>query len=203
MKQRNGDNELNENEVKNKKLNKWYKKYVEKRKIDTHLFNFNKRFLLTRKEIRHFIKLPERNIQKDFNLGIDERQELNVNKLLTKKDGILIGHTEDKGKEVEIKIPYENDDSFFNTSIYFGSPRNGKDVTLTNTIIESCLKANCGAIVPDVIDEPIRGMADMLSNYLPEERVVDINLCDINHYIYLGLDDVINDAKCFGNNIFI
>jgi hypothetical protein len=194
LKQLNGDNELVENRIKNKKLSKWFEKYVKGRKIDTHFFRFSKRMLLTRKEIRHLIKLPERSLQVDFELGVSEREELKIHSLLRKKDGILIGHSEDKGKKVEIRIPKDNDDSFFNMNIYFGSPRVGKDVAQTNFIIESCLHANCGAIVPDVINEPVRGMADMLRDYLPKDRIVDIDFCNTSHSIYLGFEDIIHEV---------
>lgn len=193
IKQLNGDNELVEKNIKYNKLDKWLNKKVIPRTIDVSFFRFKKRFIMTRKEIQHFIKLPQRNLQKDFELDINERNELTISKLLRSKNGILIGHSEDKGNKVEIRIPYSNDDSFFNTNIFFGSPRVGKDVAMTNYIIESCLHANCGAIVPDVINEPVRGMADMLRDYLPKERIVDIDLNDISHFIYLGFDDIVNE----------
>ncbi|MEK4907360.1 hypothetical protein [Niallia sp. FSL M8-0099] len=203
LKQLNGDNELVEIQIKNKKLYKWYKKYVERRKIKTYFFNFNKRFLLTRKEIKHFIKLPERNIQKDFQLGIDERQELSVNKMLTKKDGILIGHTEDKGKQVEIRLPSDNLDALCNTNILTGSPRMGKDTAAINMIVEFANTINAGAIIPDVIDEKGngRGMCDSLLESLPSDRIIDINLGDYNNPVYFGLEDVANLIGINGMNV--
>lgn len=194
FKQLNGDNELIDVKIKAKKMTKWFDKYVKARKIKMHYFRFHKRMLLTRKEIRHFIKLPERSLQVDFDLGINEREELKVDKLLTQKNGILICHTVDKGKKVNIRIPTSNDDSFFSTNIFFGSPRQGKDVAMSNYVIESCLNANCGAIVPDVINEPTRGMADMLRNYLPQEKIVDVDLTSLQFPIYLGLDDIVNEV---------
>lgn len=194
FKQLNGDNELMEQRIKHKKMQKWFTKYVKHRKIDNHFFRYNKRMLLSRKEIKHFIKLPERNLQLDFEIGVNDREELKIDKLLLNPKGILIGHSEIQGKKKEIRIPYKNDDSFFNCNVYFGSPRQGKDVAMTNFIIESCLNANCGAIVPDVINEPVRGMADMLRDYLPRDRIIDVDLTDDEHSIYLGLDDIVNDV---------
>ncbi|MEK4824607.1 hypothetical protein NSS71_08610 [Niallia sp. FSL W8-0951] len=203
LKQLNGDNELIECKIKNGKLAKWYKKYLVSRKIETYLLNFNKRMLLTRKEIKNFIKLPERNIQKDFNLGIDERQELSVNKMLTKKDGILIGHTEDKGKQVEIRLPSDNLDALCNTNILTGSPRMGKDTAAINMIVEFANTINAGAIVPDVIDEKGngRGMCDSLLESLPSDRIIDINLGDYNNPVYFGLEDVANLIGINGMNV--
>jgi hypothetical protein len=199
FKQLNGDNELIEYQIKQKKLRSWFAKYVKCRKIKTHFFRFDKRMLLTRKEIKHFIKLPERTLQLDFDLGVSEREELKVDPLLTKKDGILIGHTENKGNKVEVKLPIYNLDTLMNTNILIGSPRMGKDVAITNTIVEFAKTINAGAIVPDVIDEKGngRGMCDSLLNSLPKDKIIDLNLGDYFNPIYFGLDDV---AKLIGAN---
>lgn len=203
FKQLNGDNELVEIKIKQKKVEKWFIKYVQSRKISTHFFNFNKRFLLTRKEIRNFIKLPERNLQKDFELDINERNELNIDPLLRRKDGILIGHTEENGKQVEVRIPKSNLDSFMNTSVVTGSPRQGKDTFFCNYLIESALNMNVGAFIPDVIDEKGngRGMCDTLRDSLPPERIIDLNLGDYFNPIHFGLEDVADLIGVNGMNV--
>lgn len=199
FKQLNGDNELVEHKIKPNKLKKWFTKMVEVRKIKTHLFRFNKRMLLTRKEIRHFIKLPERNLQLEFDLGINEREELKVDKLLTNKNGVLIGHSEEKGKRVEIRLPIHNLDTLMSTNIFNGSPRMGKDTAVINTIVEFANTINAGAFVPDVIDEKGngRGMADSLRDSILPEKIIDLNLGDYSNPIYFGLEDV---AKLIGVN---
>jgi hypothetical protein len=199
FKQLNGDNELVEKRIKPKKLDKWFTKYVKGRKIDTHFFRFNKRFLLTRKEIRHFIKLPERNLQTDFELGVNEKEELRINPLLRKKDGVLIGHSEDQGKNVEIRIPTKNLDDYMSTSVVTGSPRVGKDTFFINYIVESVKNFNVGAFIPDVIDEKGngRGMCDSIRDSLPAEKIIDLNMGDYKNPIYFGLEDV---AKLIGVN---
>lgn len=199
FKQLNGDNELVEQKIKHKKLNKWFNKCVKNRKIKLHLFNFNKRMLLSKKEIKHFIKLPERKLQLDFDLGINQREELKIDKLLTNKNGILIGHTEDKGKQIEIRLPTHNLDTLMNTNILIGSPRMGKDNTMVNMIVEFANTIDAGAIIPDVIDEKGngRGMCDSILSSLPEEKIIDLNLGDYYNPIYFGLEDV---AKLIGVN---
>jgi hypothetical protein len=199
LKQLNGDNELVENRIKQKKLNKWFEKYIKNRKIETHFFRFSKRMLMTRKEIRHFIKLPERSLQVDFELGVSEREELKIHSLLRKKDGILIGHTEDKGKKVDIRIPKDNLDMIMQTNIILGSPRMGKDNFGINLVVENALHLNAGAFIPDVIDEKGngRGMCDSLRSSLPPDRLIDLNLADYFNPIYFGLEDV---AKLIGVN---
>ncbi|GIN22640.1 hypothetical protein [Siminovitchia fordii] len=199
FKQLNGDNELIETQIKKKKLKRWFSKYVEQRRINVHFFRFKKRMLLTRKEIRNFIKLPERNLQIDFDLGVSERNELKVDKLLTKKDGVLIGHTEEKGKNVDIRIPINNLDMFMQTNIAVGSPRMGKDTFFCNYLIESVNRINAGAFIPDVIDEKGngRGMCDTIRDSLPTDKIIDLNLGDYFNPIYFGLEDV---AGLIGDN---
>jgi hypothetical protein len=199
FKQLNGDNELVEKRIKPKKLEKWFTKYVKARKIETHFFRFNKRFLLARKEIKHFIKLPERNLQTDFELGVNEKEELRINPLLRKKDGVLIGHSEDQGKNVEIRIPTKNLDDYMSTSVVTGSPRVGKDTFFINYIVESVKNFNVGAFIPDVIDEKGngRGMCDSIRDSLPAEKIIDLNMGDYENPIYFGLEDV---AKLIGVN---
>ncbi|TCJ00968.1 hypothetical protein [Cytobacillus praedii] len=203
FKQLNGNNELIEKQIKYKKLKKWFSKYVDSRKIKTHLFRFDKRMLLTRKEIKHFIKLPERSLQIDFELGVNEREELKVDKLLTKKNGILIGHTEDKGRKVEIRVPTDNLDMFMQTSVALGSPRMGKDTHFINYLIESVKKLNVGAFIPDVIDEKgnSRGMCDSIRDSLSEDKVIDLDLGDYFNPVYFGLEDVAGLIGANGMNV--
>lgn len=203
IKQLNGDNELVEKQIKYNKLDKWLSKKVIQRNIDTPLFRFKKRFILTRKEIQHFIKLPQRNLQKDFELDINERDELTIHKLLTGKKGILIGHSEDKGKKVEIRIPVSNLDHLCTTYVINGSPRSGKDTFAINKIVESALNYNIGAFIPDVIDEKgnDRGMCDSIRDSLNSDKVLDLNLGDYNNPIYFGLEDVAHLIGVNGMNV--
>lgn len=203
LKQLNGDNELIEKRIKPNKMKKWFEKSVKERKINTHFFRFNKRMLLTRKEIKNFIKLPERTLQTEFEMGINQREELKVDKLLTQKNGVLIGHTKDKGKDVEIKIPTTNLDMFMQTNVVAGSPRMGKDTFFCNYIVESVKQLNVGAFIPDVIDEKGngRGMCDTIRDSLPPEKVIDLNLGDYMNPIYFGLEDVADLIGTNGMNV--
>lgn len=199
FKQLNGDNELVDKKVKAAKMKKWFTKYVESRKIPIYFFRFDKRMLMTRKEIKHFIKLPERSLQIDFELGVNEREELKIDPLLTKKKGILIGQTEEKGRKVNIRLPVHNLDTLMNTNIIYGSPRMGKDSAAINLVVEFAKMIDAGAIIPDVINEKgnDRGMADSLRDALPSNKIIDLDLGDYNNPIYFGLEDI---AKLIGVN---
>jgi serine/threonine protein kinase len=138
-------------------------------------------------------------LQTDFELGVNEREELKIDPLLTRPNGILIGHTEDKGKKIEIRIPKDNLDMVCQTNIILGSPRMGKDNCAINLVVENALNLKAGAFIPDVIDEKGngRGMCDSLLSSLPPERVIDLNLADYFNPIYFGLEDV---SKLIGVN---
>jgi hypothetical protein len=138
-------------------------------------------------------------LQTDFELGVNEKEELRINPLLRKKDGVLIGHSEDQGKNVEIRIPTKNLDDYMSTSVVTGSPRVGKDTFFINYIVESVKNFNVGAFIPDVIDEKGngRGMCDSIRDSLPAEKIIDLNMGDYENPIYFGLEDV---AKLIGVN---
>lgn len=203
FKQLNGDNELVDKKVKAAKMKKWFTKYVESRKIPVYFFRFDKRMLMTRKEIKHFIKLPERNLQLDFELGVNEREELKVDSLLTRKRGVLIGYAEEKEKKVDIRLPIQNLDDFCNTSVICGSPRSGKDTYFCNTLIESVKNLNVGAFIPDVINEKgnDRGMSDTIRDAFEPSKIIDLNIGDYDNPIYFGLEDVANLIGANGMNV--
>jgi hypothetical protein len=207
MSQLNGDNSLDNKKIKNKNFDNWLEKKVMKRKISSSLM-FKNRFILTPKEIGHFIKLPEANLQREFAIEVDQRDEVTVPKSLIGKDGILIGNAEVKGKEIPITLPADNLDDFMKSYVFSGSPRMGKDVGQINLIVESAKKGVSGAFVPDVIDEQgnSRGMADSIRDALPKEKLIDLNLADYFNPIYFGLEDLIemlgeNGLDIMANNL--
>lgn len=207
LKQLNGDNELVDKKVKDRKFGKWLESKVKQRKIDTH-FNFKKRFIMTYKEMVHFMKLPQANLQKEYSLKINEREETTIHKLLTSPTGLLIGHSIEKNKKVWITIPVNNLDDFAKSYVFMGSPRTGKDTSIINFIVEAAEKFGCGAVIPDVINESgnDRGMADSVRDALPQSKIIDLDLGDFNNPIYFGMDDIIeivgpNGVNLVANNL--
>lgn len=201
IRQLNGDNELIEKQVKEKKFKSWIKHSVKKRKVPSY-FSFNKRFILTHKEMIHFIKLPQRVLQTDYNLQINEREETTIHKSI-RGNGLLIGHSKEKNKLIPITIPVNNLDDFAKSYVYMGSPRTGKDTSIINFIVEAAEKFGCGAVIPDVINEAgnDRGMADSIRDALPPDKVIDIDLGDFNNPIYFGMDDIIEIVGVNGVNL--
>jgi hypothetical protein len=207
MSQLNGDNSLSSKKIKNKNFDNWLVKKVKKRKIQSS-FIFSKRFILTPKEIAHFIKMPESNLQREFEIEVDQRDEVTVPKSLTSKNGMLIGKAEIKGKSTPITLPTNNLDDLMKSYVFTGSPRQGKDTAQINFIVESAKKGIGGAFIPDVIDEKgnNRGMADSIRDALPRDRVIDLNLADYFNPIYFGLEDLIemlgeNGLDIMANNL--
>lgn len=198
VKQLNKENELVGEKIKDKKLDKWLKQYVIARKILSPI-RFNKRFILTHKEITHFIKLPQRNLQVEYEVKVKEREQLTIPKEIRGK-GIMMGYSEEKNNKIPISIPMKNKDHLAATYAFVGSPRNGKDMSSARFIIEAA-KNGHGAVITDVIDEQGRGMSDLVKQNLPDDKVVDIDFTDINNPIYFGLDDVIELIGKQGNDI--
>lgn len=201
LKQLNGDNELIDKRVKEKKFDKWLEGKVKGRKVDT-FFSFKKRFILTYKEMMHFMKLPQQNLQKEYAMKVNEREETTVHKSLRSANGLLVGHSKEKNKSIPITIPTANKDDFAKSYVYLGSPRTGKDTAIINFIVEAA-KNGCGAIIPDVINESgnDRGMADSIRDALPPDKIIDINLGDFNNPIYFGMDDIIHLVGSNGVNL--
>lgn len=198
IKQLDKENELIGEKIKDKKLGKWINQYVKRRKVIAPI-RFNKRFILTHKEISHFIKLPQRNLQVEYEVKVREREQLTIPKEIRGK-GIMMGYSEEKNNKVPISIPLKNKDHLATTYAFVGSPRNGKDMSSARFIIEAA-KNGHGAVITDVIDEQGRGMSDLVKQNLPEDKVVDIDFTDINNPIYFGLDDVIDLIGKQGNDI--
>lgn len=198
IKQLDKENELIGEKIKDKKISKWINQYVKQRKILSPI-RFNKRFILTHKEISHFIKLPQRNLQVEYEVKVREREQLTIPKEIRGK-GIMMGHSEEKNNKIPISIPVKNKDHLATTYAFVGSPRNGKDMSSARFIIEAA-KNGHGAIITDVIDEQGRGMSDLVKQNLPDDKVVDIDFTDINNPIYFGLDDVIELIGKQGNDI--
>lgn len=202
LKQLNGDNELVEKRVRDRKFEKWIEGKVKQRKIDSS-FSFKKRFILTYKEMIHFMKLPQATLQKEYNLKVNEREETTIHSLIRSNKGLLIGHSEEKNKKVAITIPTNNKDDFAKSYVFMGSPRTGKDTSIINFIVEAAEKFGCGAVIPDVINESgnDRGMADSIRDALPPEKIIDLDLGDFNNPIYFGMDDIIDIVGPNGVNL--
>lgn len=202
LKQLNGDNELVDKRIRDRKFEKWLESKVKQRKIDTH-FNFKKRFIMTYKEMVHFMKLPQANLQKEYSLKINEREETTIHKSLTSPNGLLIGHSLEKNKRMPITIPVNNLDDFAKSYVFMGSPRTGKDTSIINFIVEAAEKFGCGAVIPDVINESgnDRGMADSIRDALPPEKIIDLDLGDFDNPIYFGMDDIIEIVGSNGVNL--
>lgn len=197
LKQLNGENELEEVRIKDNKMKNFMKGFISRKmKIP---FNFNKRFIMTHKEIIHFVRLPQRNLQIEYELKVKEREQHTIPKEI-RSGGILMGHSEEKNNKIPISIPLNNKDHLSTTYAFIGSPRNGKDMSSARFIIEAAKKGH-GAVITDVIDEQGRGMSDLIKQNLPKNKVVDIDFTDINNPIYFGLDDIIDLIGKQGNDI--
>ena len=193
------DNALIEQQIKSKKKAQFIKRKILARKIDVPM-SFRKRFLLTNKEIAHFIVLPNRKLQTDYRLEVDEKGITSVHKDFLGRSGLWLGDTSVKGVDKKFKIPTNDLDQLCGTYAFVGEPRSGKDMSCSRFVIELA-KNGHGAIVPDAIDESGRGMCDIIKQNLPEDKVIDIDLADFNNPVYFGLDDVVDAIGITGVDV--
>ncbi|AGY48781.1 nucleoside triphosphate hydrolase [Bacillus phage Staley] len=193
------DNELIAKQVKPKRAKQFYKRKVLGRKVDVPL-SFRKRFILTNKEIAHFIVLPNRTLQKDYHLEVDEKGVTTVHKNFLSGKGLWLGDVTVKGNNKQFRIPTEELDQLCGTYAFVGQPRSGKDMSCSRFIIELAKRGH-GAVIGDAIDESGRGMADIIKQNLPEDKVIDIDLADFNNPVYFGLDDVVDAIGVTGVDV--
>lgn len=201
FKQMEDQNEWGYKRIRDGKFEGWLDSKVKMRSIKSYIF-FNKRDLLSPKELGMLVKLPNRVLQREFGLESDGREDLRIPKELRKKGVLDLGVSEMGGKEVSIGLDDGNLDDFMKSYCYIGSPRTGKDTSMINFIVEAAKKGH-GAIIPDAINEAgnDRGMADSIRDSLPEDRIIDISMDDYSFPIYFGLDDIIEEIGENGINL--
>lgn len=188
----NGDNTL-----KNIKIT------INTRKEIDNVTNFNLDVLhsnlMSVEEIGKLQQLPTSELQKEFedSLISNKRVETVLHEELTNEKGILAGTATLTGTTHKINIQTKNRDMTSTARAFIGSPRMGKDQAAINLVVESKMKHNMGAIILDVINEQNghRGMADAIRDHLPAEEVIDLNLLDTEHPIYLGLEPIVKMIK--------
>ncbi|GIM47064.1 hypothetical protein DNHGIG_26130 [Collibacillus ludicampi] len=142
-------------------------------------------------------QLPTHDLQLEFKEALESNQrvESEVPKAFLDERGILVGTATDRGNTFNIRIPTVDKDFLFTPRIVCGSPRMGKDQHVINMIVEAKRKHNIGAIIPDVVNERNghRGMGDAIRDHLPPEDVLDFDLGNTDHPIYLGLESIVRN----------
>lgn len=159
-------------------------------------------------ELGKLAQLPTAELQTEFSdvLTSNRRVEIELPRAFLDDSGILAGTSTDRGAVHNVYIPTKDTDILFTPRIVCGSPRMGKDQHVINYVVEAKRKHGIGAVVIDVIDERNghRGMSDSLRDYLPSADVIDIDLGDTEHPVYLGLDSVmrnLNDKRIAADRI--
>jgi hypothetical protein len=150
-------------------------------------------------EIGKLTQLPTAELQAEFKdaLESNQRVEIELPRVFLDDSGILCGTATDRGTVHNVHIPTKDRDFLFTPRIVCGSPRMGKDQHVINLVVEAKRKHGIGAVIPDVIDERNghRGMADALRDHLPPDDVIDIDLGDTEHPVYLGLESITREIK--------
>ncbi|WP_021877154.1 hypothetical protein [Paenibacillus sp. P22] len=148
-------------------------------------------------ELGKLTQLPTADIQAEFAdlMRSNRRVETELPRVFLDDSGILAGTTTDRGATHNVHIPTKDADFLFTPRIINGSPRMGKDQHAINLIVEAKCKHGIGAVIIDVIDERNghRGMSDAVRDHLAPADVIDIDLGDTEHPVYLGLDSIMRN----------
>lgn len=159
-------------------------------------------------EVGKLQQLPTAQLQKDFSdsLHSNKRTEVELDKELLDKHGILAGTATLRDKVHNLYVQAKNLDRTSTARAIIGSPGMGKDQYVINFIVEAKRTQNIGSIMLEVINENNghRGMGDAVRDHLPPEDVVEINLQDTENPIYLGLQPIISgmtDLRIAGDRI--
>ncbi|MEC1697775.1 ATP-binding protein [Schinkia azotoformans] len=128
-------------------------------------------------------------------------QKMKVIKISPK--GLLIGHSEIKGKYIPIALPITNPDHFYRGYLFQGGMGMGKDTALQNFIVEGNLKHGISFIIPDVIcEEGRRGLANGVRDSLPQQNVIDLDYSNEEYIPPLDLSEIITKLGKRGANRF-
>lgn len=164
--------------------------------------------VLSAKEIGKLHQFPTKELQWTFAdlLTSKANVEIDIPKHLRDPLGILIGHSDYRGENIPVYIPFPKTDrerdEFMMSRVFIGSPRMGKDTSLVNFLVEAA-KKGCGSVVIDVVNEKgnLRGLSDSLRDALPEDKLIDLDASDVNHPFYIGLNEVVSRSENAGNRL--
>ncbi|MGM0904282.1 MAG: ATP-binding protein [Bacillota bacterium] len=118
-------------------------------------------------------------------------------------NGILVGHSESKGRVTPIGIPTTNLDETFRSYGLVGAPRMGKDTLAKNMVIEGAMKHGIASFVLDAImEDGERGFADGVRDSLPADKVIDLDLSDTEYPVPMDLTEIVGKLGAAGSNRF-
>lgn len=166
--------------------------------------------IMSCKEIGKLHQYPTAQLQELHGEILESKRnvEVEVPKVLRDPSGILLGYAEYRGNKepVYLPVPKFNDkrgmDEFMMSRAFIGSPRMGKDTALANFVVDAA-KKGAGSIVLDVVDEEgnTRGLSDSIRDALPADKIIDLNIADVNFPFYLGLHEITSRSQDAGNFI--
>lgn len=153
--------------------------------------------LMSIDEVGKLQQLPTSDLQQEFKdaLVSNQRVEIELPQEFLDESGILVGTATDRETTHNVRIPTGNKDFLFTPRIVPGSPRMGKDQHVINMVVEAKRNHNIGSVIIDVVNERNghRGMGDAVRDHLAPEDVLDFDLGDTSHPIYLGLQSIVKN----------
>lgn len=170
-------------------------------------FLFDK-FVYSSKEIGQLLQLPTRQWQTEYPIEKVDTQEINLPSVLL-KGGIQQGTAKYKGQVQTVYWNNTDRDVACLPKCWFGIQGSGKTKALTRYGVES-VENGRGLIVLDGIKncELSDEIRDCLPADFPEEKIIELNLSDLEHIIPLSWNEInINkltketDRLKFSNNL--
>jgi hypothetical protein len=151
------------------------------------------------------LQMPPQEIQRRFEdaLNVKRKVETEIPAALQDEEGIYLGEAELKDQKIKVYMPVSNPDELYRGYTFIGGQGNGKDTAIKNWVVESNLKHNIAAVIPEVIvEEGERGMADGIRDALPPEKIIDIDLSDPEFVVPMDLTEVISKLGRTGMSRF-
>lgn len=150
--------------------------------------------IMSAKEIGKLNQYPTAELQERYADVLESKQrfEVELPAMFREPSGILLGHTAYKGEKIPVYLPMDHADTLMMPRVFIGSPRMGKDTALANYVVEAAQKG-MGGVVLDVVNEEgnTRGLADSIRDALPPDRIIDLDVSNREHILYVGLNEVL------------
>jgi len=140
------------------------------------------------------LQLPTAQVQERYEEELTSNKKVNVStpELFRNENGLLIGHSEERGEELPIYLPLKNTNEFYRGYGFVGEMGMGKDTALQNFIVEGSLNHGIGFVVIDQVNKEGReGMANGIRDSLPADKIVDLDFSDPDFIPPLDLTEVL------------
>lgn len=150
------------------------------------------------------LQMPNRELQRRYSSEMKSKRIIEVGiPTAFQGEGILLGHSEEKGAKIPIHMPFSNPDELYKAYTFIGGQGAGKDTAIKNWVIDSCLEHGVSSVIIEAIDEDgHRGMANGIRDSLPQEKIIDLDLGNGDWIVPMDMTEVISKLGRMGDSRF-